>query len=81
MKKLIDFIFYRELIKETRVALLTRPEIALMWHNQKLAVKGVYFWTFSFLFAFLGAISYGVDLAVLAMCNHTVSHSKKLLYS
>jgi len=53
-----DTYFTRELIKETRVALLTRTEIGQMWHKPNLAVKG--------------SISYGVDLAVLSSCNHTV---------
>ena len=38
---LFDIVLRRELIKETRVALLTRTEISQMWHKPNLAVKGI----------------------------------------
>ena len=48
----------REMIKESRAAKPTFNEIHRSWRDMKLASKG--------------SSSYGVDLAVLALCNHTI---------
>ena len=40
--KISDIVKSSELIKETRVALLTRTEISQMWHKPNLAVKGFF---------------------------------------
>ena len=69
------FFYSRELIKETRVALPNNNEISQIWHDQQLAIKGLNIksqGTVSINPAFTGAISYGADLAVLSLCNHTI---------
>merc|ERR1712080_149206 len=49
----------REMIRETRVAPMTQDELLQKsWVRLRLSMEG--------------AISYGVDLAVLSLCNHTV---------
>ena len=53
-----DVYFSREMIKESRAAKPTFNEIHRSWRDMKLASKG--------------SSSYGVDLAVLARCNHTI---------
>ena len=53
-----DVYFSREMIKESRAAKPTFKEIHRSWKKVKLASKG--------------ASSYGVDLAVLARCNHSI---------
>ena len=70
---LFDIVLRRELIKETRVALLTRTEISQMWHKPNLAVKGISIFFEVWRSFNTGSISYGVDLAVLSLCNHTVN--------
>lgn len=53
-----DVYFSREMIKESRAAKPTFNEIHRSWRDMKLASKG--------------SSSYGVDLVVLALCNHTI---------
>ena len=53
-----DVYFSREMIKESRAAKPTFKEIHRSWRKVKLASKG--------------ANSYGVDLAVLSRCNHSI---------
>ena len=53
-----DVYFSREMIRESRAAKPTFNEIHRSWRDMKLASKG--------------SSSYGVDLAVLALCNHTI---------
>merc|ERR1712126_137423 len=53
-----DVYYTRELISETRVKHMTDLEIRQSINRADLAT--------------FGSISYGVDLAVLSMCNHTL---------